>query len=500
MRKTGIIVSMALAVLFASCADDPIRPEPTPTGPRAVRFVLNSLPAEAPANNAVFFAIVSVEDKNNAEVISNKKLAVSMLNGKYISEKIDLDPGYYKLTKYILVNGDGLSRYASPRANSVKATLVQKPLSQNIDVANANIDQVVDVAKIEAQDKAESFGYPAGSFGSMNNETFLSINLQAVVTVGDIVYDSIPADFKITSWSASGEKFEKDTLLSAGAKEVYLDASHVRFSFKVQKWGITDEMTLNRDQLTEGTTYIVGGAKAARKLKLEETFTFINGSYRPDAKVIYSYGANGDLDKVEYYQKLPQFADLQLVYKDFYHYSGNNVTKIERFEGDGDKVGFTEFTYNPQGTRVTNINQKSYDQQTGAAVEYSFPPGQAQVLIDYLYSNGNTMQYKFKIVGGNKLEESAISSRGGGESARFRYDFNINPYAHMNMPNIFLSNLSRNNMTDQDRTYSGSIPSSVPGGFQYTYDNDGYPVEVIKQYRSYPNQELLYKTKTVFTY
>jgi hypothetical protein len=500
MRKTGFVLSMALVMLFLSCKDDPITPKPTPAGPQAVRFVLNSLPAEAPANNAIFFAIVSVEDGNKAEVVSNKKLAVNMINGKYISEKIELEQGSYKLTKYILVNGDGLSRYASPRANSEKASLVQKPLSQNINVADDNIDQVVDVAKIEAQDKAESFGYPAGSFGSLNSESYLSIKLQAVVSIGDIVYDSIPANFKITSWNAAGEKFEKDTLLSAGAKEVYLNASHVRFNFKVQKWGITDDMTVSRDQVIEGTTYAVGGAKEAKKLKLEETFTFINGSYKPDSKAIYSYGANGDLDKVEYYQKLPQYADLQLVYKDIYQYDGNNVSKIERFEGDGDKVGFTEFTYNPQGTRVTNINQKSYDQQTGAAVEYSFPPGQAQIVIDYLYSNGNSMEYKMKIVGGNKVEESAISSRGGGESARFRYDFNINPYAHMNMPNIFLSNLSRNNMTDQDRTYSGSIPSSVPGGFQYSYDNDGYPVEVIKQYRSYPNQELLYKTKTVFTY
>jgi hypothetical protein len=499
MRKTGFILSMALVTLFLSC-EDPIKPNPTPTGTQAVRFVLNSLPAEAPANNASFSAIVSVEDGNNAEVVSNKKLAVSMVNGKYITQKIDLDPGYYKLTKYILVNGDGLSRYASPRSNSEKAALVQKPLKHNIDVSTAPIDQVVEVVKIGEQDKAESFGYPAGSFGSLSNRTYVPIKLQAVVSVGDIVYDSIPADFKITSWNAAGEKFEKDTLLSAGAKEVYLDASHVRFSFKVQKWGVTDEMTINRDQLIQGTTYVIGGAKLAKKLKLEETFTFINGVYRPDAKVIYSYGANGDLDKVEYYQKLPQFADLQLVYKDFYQYTGNNVTKIERFEGDGDKVGFTEFTYNPQGTKVTNINQKSYDQQTGAAVEYSFPPGQAQIVIDYLYSNGNSMEYKMKIVGGNKVEDVAVSSRGGGESGRYKYDFNINPYAHMNMPNIFLSNLSRNNLTDQVKSYSGSYPVSEPGSFQYTYDDDGYPVQLIKSYRGYQSQDLLYKTKTVYTY
>ncbi|HSF44765.1 MAG TPA: hypothetical protein VLA58_02100 [Chitinophagaceae bacterium] len=500
MRKTGFILSMALVMVFLSCKDDPIRPNPTPAGPQAVRFVLNSLPADAPANNASFSAIVSVEDANNAEVVSNKKLAVTMVNGKYISEKIDLEIGTYKLTKYILVNGDGLSRFASPRSNSEKAALVQKPLNQNITVGNSNIDQVVEVVKIETQDKAESFGYPAGSFGALNSETFVRIKLQAVVSVGDIVYDSIPANFKITSWNAAGQKFEKDTLLSAGAKEVYLNAEHVRFSFQVSKWGITDEMTINREQLIEESTYVLGGAKLARKLRQEESFTLINGSYQPDAKAIYNYGAGDVLSNVEYYQKKPQSAELQLVFKDVYSYSGNNVTRIDRFEGDGDKVGVTEFTYNPQGTKVTNIHQTSYDQQTGAAVEYGFPPGQAEIVIDYLYSNGHSMEYKMKIVRGNKVEDVAFTSRGGGESGKYKYDFNINPYAHMNMPNIFLSNLSRNNMTDQTKTYSGSIPSAEPGNFQYTYDDDGYPVQVIKSYKAYQSQEVLYKRKTVFTY
>jgi hypothetical protein len=500
MRKTGFIISMALLIIFTGCKDDVIKPAPKPTGPSAMRFVLNSLTTGDQPTNSPIFAIVSVEDENNAEVISNKKLTVSYAN-KYLTEKIELEDGNYRVTKFILVDENGVIRFATPRINSEKASQVQKPLNLGVELEDAvSLDQAVEVVKVAAQDKAESFGYPAGTFGQFNNESYVKVKLQALVTIGDINYDSIPAAFKITSWNAAGEKFEKDTLLSAGAKEVFLPSSHVRFNFKVTKWGITDEMTLNRDQVTEQTTYTLGGSKAAKKLKLEETFAMINGVYKPDSKSIYSYHANGNLAKIDYYQKLPQFQDLQLVTRDQYFYDGNKLDKIERFEGDGDKVGFTEFSYNAQGTKVTNIRQRSYDQETGAAVEYSYPPGQAQITIDYLYSNGNSMEYKMKFIGGNKVEDVAVSSRGGGESGRYKYDFNINPFAHLNMPNMFLSNLSRNNLIDQEKSYSGSIPSMEPFIFQYSYDDDGYPVQLLKSYKGYQSGETLLKTKTIYSY
>jgi hypothetical protein len=500
MKKAGFIISMALLIIFSGCKDDIIKPEPKPAGPNAVRFVMNSLPAgDQPANTPVY-AIVSIEDDNNAEVVSNKKLAISFSN-KYLKEKIELEDGAYRVTKFIIVGDNGVTRFASPRVNSEKASLVQKPLNLGVEVKNGvALDQIVEVVKVAAQDKAESFGYPAGTFGQFNNESYLKVKLQAVVTVGNITYDSIPATFTITSWNAAGEKFEKDTILLAGAKEVYLPSSHVRFSFRVQKWGVTDEMTLNRDQITEETTYTIGGAKAAKKLKTEETFAYISGVYKPDSRSVYSYNANGTLAKVEYYQKLPQYEDLQLVFKDVYFHDGNKVGKIERFEGDGDKVGFTEFSYNAQGTKVTNIRQKSYDQETGAAVEYAYPPGQAQISIDYLFNNGNSMEYKFKIVGGNKVEDVAVSSRGGGESGKYKYDFNVNPYAHMNMPTLYLSNLSRNNLIEQVKSYSGSIPTMEPFGFQYSYDDDGYPLQLLKSYKGYQSGDILLRTKTIYSY
>jgi hypothetical protein len=105
-----------------------------------------------------------------------------------------------------------------------------------------------------------------------------------------------------------------------------------------------------------------------------------------------------------------------------------------------------------------------------------------------------------KIKGGNKVEDRASSSTGGGEGGTYKYDFNINPFVHMNMPNMFLSNLSKNNLVDQQKNFHGSIPSTVVYKYEYSYDNDGYPKEVVKYYKGYLTGEHLYKIKTVYTY
>jgi hypothetical protein len=68
------------------------------------------------------------------------------------------------------------------------------------------------------------------------------------------------------------------------------------------------------------------------------------------------------------------------------------------------------------------------------------------------------------------------------------------------MPTLYLSNLSRNNLIEQVKSYSGSIPTMEPSGFQYSYDEDGYPVQLLKSYKGYQSGDILLKTKTIYSY
>lgn len=327
----------------------------------------------------------------------------------------------------------------------------------------------------------------------------IKVKLQAVITIGSITYDSIPAMFRILSWDENNVVHQRDTLLAAGVNTISLPQSHLRFQFSVNKWGISDAILMERDQLQGDVVYTLGGGKPARKLRKEESFLFVEGGYQPSSSAHYYYNDLG-LSEIAFYQKKPQSAELKFSQKHLYQYNGSNVTRIDVLDETNKATGFTEFTYNDQGSKIINMHQKSYDVETYASVDHSYPVGWAEIGIDYLYNNGNALSYQLKIKGGNVVEDHAISSTGAGEGGSYKYDFYINPYAHMNMPNIFLSNLSKNNLINQQKTFSGSIPTAVPYKFEYAYDNEGYPLTVVKYYKSYLSGEHLYKIKTVYTY
>ena len=65
-------------------------------------------------------------------------------------------PGNYKISSLIIGNGDSYTQFAAPKANSAKASEVQKPLNISFKLENADIfDLPVEVAKVLNEDKAE---------------------------------------------------------------------------------------------------------------------------------------------------------------------------------------------------------------------------------------------------------------------------------------------------------------------------------------------------------
>jgi len=498
--KSFMYFFFAMALAFVSCTKD--QKEQSNPGGYEIQFVLSSLPGETPGNTAGLYAILTIQKANTAEVVIVNKRLMLTYNGKYLTEKITLAEGGFKLVKFLILDSSGRVLFATPVAGSIKAAQVQTPLAIGFHLPQSTLLQVpVQVLKVVSTDKAADFGYPAGTFNDQvetPGQTF-KIKMKAAITVGAINYDSIPADLRVITWDANGVAHEKQIALEAGANEITLPKSHLRFQFKLAKWGVSDELTLTRDQISEGTTYILGGSKALKKLLLEETYLFASGNYQPSGKTVYKYNGNGSLNEVQFFQKLPQHSNLQLTHKNIYWYSGSNVSRINVVEANGTTSGFTDFIYNAQGTKVVQMHRKNYDQETFAAVDYSYPTGQAVIRINYLYSNGNTMEYTMNFRGGNKMEDAAVSNNGG-EGGTYQYDFNINPYAHLNMPDIFLSNLSKNNLVGQQKHYSGGFPSGNLYKLEYSYNAEGYPVEVVKYYRSVITGEDLYKTKTIFTY
>ena len=334
--------------------------------------------------------------------------------------------------------------------------------------------------------------------GTPDNTMFL-LRVKAAITVGNVLYDSIPATITVRSWDVNNVVHERQVQLNAGMNNLVLPQAHTRFQFTMSKWGLASEVTILRSEIDENTIVVLGGTKAGRKLKAVETFRQVSGVFQPDSKTAYTYRADGSLERMDYFQKLPQYQDLQFIRYAIHNYENSMVKEILNYNAEGQSTGFTLFERDING-RIVNMHNKSYDQETYAYVQYGALVLTPSVDIDYLFSNGNAMEYKMKFNGGNKVEESALSSTGGGEGGTFSYDFNINPYALMNIPDLYLRNLSKNNLVGQQKTYSGSIPSAVPYHYEYVYDAEGYPVELQTSFKTYSTGVHLYTIKTVFTY
>jgi hypothetical protein len=502
----NFISFLFIVILLASCSKDHILPEPAepvPTNPAEFglfRFIADVDLTGQPYHTSNLAAVVSISNEKNEEVVSEKMLSLT-LNGNVITENIQLPVGNYKLTKFRLVYGSANTHFATPKTGSVKASTIQKPLDMTFTVTKIGSDVPVEVVRVQAGERPTVFGYPVGSFDNNQeeNNSYFKMKIKAIMQIGDVLYDSIPASLALTTWDKNGEMTTSYISLKAGVNEISLLKAASKFQFRVDKWGTWDVMTLDRKDVEEGTVYTFGGSKAAKKLMSEITYKLVDGKYVADTKTDYLYDGSGNLSSVLYYLKRSNNTPY-LAMEDEFEYAGGKVAKINRFDKENNSlIGFTSFGYNSQG-KVTSILQKENGVETKATVEYSYKPKQ-EINIRYEYpGKTTTMNYFMQFYGGNMIESTAATSNHNSEMGRYSYDFNINPYIHMKWPNLFLSNTSKNNKTSQQKTYYGNYPTAEPYSYNYTYDADGYPKEVIKHFKSYTNNSFLFTTKTVYVY
>jgi hypothetical protein len=331
-----------------------------------------------------------------------------------------------------------------------------------------------------------------------------TLRLKVAIKVGNVLYDSIPFTAHIISFNGAVQVNQQNFDLTAGTNKVTLYGTHDRYHIRISKWGITDEVTVSKQELQTRGTIVLGGSKQAKRLQMEEAFTFIpaTGSYHPQGKTLYKYDGAGRLIRAIFYQKYPQHADLQLTLVDKFVYEGGKLDRIERFDAQRDTsfaaASFTTFNYDGMGRIAEIYNNQTTE--TAARVHYGIENRYATTTIDYYYDNNTSLSYTMKFLGGNKVADEGRSSLGHAEGGTYSYDSNINPYFHMNWADLYLSHESKNNVVAQQKSYSGAYPSSTPYKMEYSYDADGFPVDKITFYKSGMTGADVYKTKTVYTY
>jgi hypothetical protein len=327
-----------------------------------------------------------------------------------------------------------------------------------------------------------------------------AVKVKAAITVGDVVYDSIPATFTVSSWDRSGVMHQREVQLAAGTQTIYLPKAYTKYRIQLAKWGVTDERTILNNEVSESTTYVLGGSKAAKKLREEMRYVLRDGTFQLSGKRVFVYNNEGQLKEVEnHYVDNSQDSQLYLATVDRFSYEGGKLQVIESVDRQGAPadgvVGFNSFTYNQHGKIAAMFYGDIFESST-AHIEYVPYDNHELVRVAFGIDNDlNGSRAEMKFAAGNRVEEKTIIPNYPTATRTFSFDGAINPFAHLKWPTINFANDSKNNVLEEhlDNT-------SIYLQHEYTYDADGFVKEVVKREINGSTNETRGVYKTVYIY
>jgi hypothetical protein len=103
--------------------------------------------------------MISVEDMNGHAVFTDKMIPLYTFGTGFVSEKLEIKTGEFKLTKFMVINPSGEVVYASPVAGSPLAYLTNRPLPLNFNIIPDKVTTVVPEVLAVGNQSPEQFGY-----------------------------------------------------------------------------------------------------------------------------------------------------------------------------------------------------------------------------------------------------------------------------------------------------------------------------------------------------
>ncbi|SFH25547.1 hypothetical protein [Pedobacter insulae] len=502
-RLTAVLLG-SIALFLSSCKVEPdIHVDPDKDEPSSYTLKISIAPPSGTHSDLNdLSAVISLTKENGETVLTDKVLELTH-NGKYNTPEIPVTKGNYKLVKLIVKKADGSVIYASPITGSLKANHVSKSLALNANITTAKTTLDVEVLPVTTTERPQDFGYIDGTFNEKPTEnpaTEFTITIKPLFTIGNVVYDSIPVSLKLTTYPITGEPLTTIQALGAGEKKLTLSKQATKYTLSITKWGMNASATILPNDMKDGITYSLAGSKAAKKLKYVSVYRPSGNSWLPDTREEYLY-ENEKLNLINHYRKAADNSNL-LEMKEEIIYENNRISKIKKSKDDY----IASYTYKSDG-KLDRIAYTDRDGQTSGMINYVALPGRTGVTDNYGVGTdreSSKFYYKqyisYEILGGNVRKYNYATSHGDSESTLIDYDFQINPYIHLHLPELGLNTLSKNNVTQRVATYSVTIPQHDAYEYSYVYDSEGYPTELYTKYRIPGTATTIFTTKTVFNY
>lgn len=187
-RNVALVVVMLAALIAFSCfQEDP----KSKTGTITFSFGSKTAPNGRAATDNAAFVLVSIKNKAGSVIYDKKKIELYSFGNTYLSEPIELKPGSYNLTEFIVLDSNGEVIYATPLEGSALAHLVADPLPISFNIFDDQTEKVTpEVLAIDDIHDAEDFGYTTFSFNVVETLSF---------QLGVFTYNAETDNFELTA-------------------------------------------------------------------------------------------------------------------------------------------------------------------------------------------------------------------------------------------------------------------------------------------------------------
>ncbi len=165
---SSVILLIFLAGIFQSC--EKLSPDVKDKGKLEIAFDVSTDEGQlksaaidtAEANS--YQILLSVADQNGVPVLEDELIPLYIFGSSFISQRIELEAGIFKLTKFMVIHPSGDVIFAAPLAGSPKSYLVNKPLPFDFVISAEEVTRVVPEVLAVVNESPEEFGYAAFGF------------------------------------------------------------------------------------------------------------------------------------------------------------------------------------------------------------------------------------------------------------------------------------------------------------------------------------------------
>ncbi len=203
-------------------------------------------------NNIItsYHLLISIEDMKGSFVFSDSLIPLYAFGNEFLSEKVELNTGEYKLTKFMVINPSGEVVYASPVEDSPLAYLVSDPLPIPFNIITGQMTKVSPEVLFVGEQTPDDFGY--ASFGM---QIIIPMNLWIICVIDNPLSMGPAIQFTTANLTVYAETSWHYTFkLEAATNHLIIRGGYPVYHFLLEKEGyLPQKMEFTAEQLMKTT-------------------------------------------------------------------------------------------------------------------------------------------------------------------------------------------------------------------------------------------------------